>query len=317
MKTIAHYVREFLREQWHPGYIASVAALLAVAFFFNYGYDFESTVLAHVRHPAGQVAFYFVFYAVPYLLAHGAYAVSRRDFSLLRRVEFWVLSFFAFAVLSVYIALHDVPGYLLANGHPIFEGISFESRRFASRCASNVLPLLLMTVPLVMYWYRVNRDEMPLYGLSAKTIDLRPYFFILLFLIPLVVGASFTSDFQRAYPRYKFGFPEQAVGSERTLLAGIFQLCYGSDFVFVEFFFRGFMVLAFARMMGTRAIVPMVVVYALIHFQKPMLEAVSSIFGGLVLGVISYRTKSIYGGVILHLGIAYMMEIAGALQMPR
>jgi membrane protease YdiL (CAAX protease family) len=174
-----------------------------------------------------------------------------------------------------------------------------------------------MTAPLVMYWYRVNRDEMPLYGFSAKTIDLRPYFLILIFLIPLVVGASFTSDFQRAYPRYKFGFPEQTIGSERTMLAGIFQLCYGSDFVFVEFFFRGFMVLAFTRMMGTRAIVPMVVVYTLIHFQKPMLEAVSSIFGGLVLGVISYRTKSIYGGVILHLGVAYMMEIAGALQMPR
>jgi membrane protease YdiL (CAAX protease family) len=40
----------------------------------------------------------------------------------------------------------------------------------------------------------------------------------------------------------------------------------------------------------------------------------SSILGGLVLGVISYRTKSIYGGIILHLGVAYMMEIAGGVQ---
>ena len=99
------------------------------------------------------------------------------------------------------------------------------------------------------------------------------------------------------------------------MLAGVFQLCYGSDFVFVEFFFRGFMVLGFTRLLGIRAIIPMVVVYALIHFEKPLLEALSSIIGGLVLGVISYRTKSIYGGIILHLGIAYMMEIAGTLQM--
>jgi membrane protease YdiL (CAAX protease family) len=59
----------------------------------------------------------------------------------------------------------------------------------------------------------------------------------------------------------------------------------------------------------------MVVAYALIHFEKPLVEALSSIVGGLVLGIISYRTKSIYGGVILHLGIAFTMEIAGAMQM--
>jgi membrane protease YdiL (CAAX protease family) len=55
-----------------------------------------------------------------------------------------------------------------------------------------------------------------------------------------------------------------------------------------------------------------VVVYAMIHFEKPLLEAISSIVGGTVLGVISHRTRSIYGGVILHLGIAYMMEMAGS-----
>jgi membrane protease YdiL (CAAX protease family) len=59
----------------------------------------------------------------------------------------------------------------------------------------------------------------------------------------------------------------------------------------------------------------MVVAYAMIHFEKPLLEALSSIFGGLVLGIISYRTKSIYGGVIIHLGIASTMEIAGAFHM--
>jgi hypothetical protein len=40
-------------------------------------------------------------------------------------------------------------------------------------------------------------------------------------------------------------------------------------------------------------------------------EAISSFFGGLLLGIISYNTKSIQGGFILHVGIAAMMEIAG------
>jgi membrane protease YdiL (CAAX protease family) len=60
----------------------------------------------------------------------------------------------------------------------------------------------------------------------------------------------------------------------------------------------------------------MVVVYAMIHFEKPLLEAISSIAGGFVLGVIAERTRSIYGGVIVHLGIAWMMEIAGSFHLP-
>ena len=40
-------------------------------------------------------------------------------------------------------------------------------------------------------------------------------------------------------------------------------------------------------------------------------EAISSFAGGMLLGIISYNTKSIRGGLMVHLGIAWMMEIAG------
>jgi hypothetical protein len=41
------------------------------------------------------------------------------------------------------------------------------------------------------------------------------------------------------------------------------------------------------------------------------MECISSFFGGLILGVIAYRTRSIVGGLVVHLGIAWMMEIGG------
>jgi hypothetical protein len=315
MKTIIAYVREFLLEQWNPAYFLMVGTLLGVLFYFNYQYGLEHSITRGLSYPAGQIAFFFVFYFVPYILAHTAQALATRDFSVLRKRGFWMLSVFGFLVLAIYIALHNGPAYFLMTHPSLFESISKEFQPFTARCFSNILPITLMGVPLFVYWWKVDRSSMPLYGFSANTIDLRPYFVILVFLVPLVVGASFTTDFQHAYPRYKFGFPEHLDPGERRAFAGVFELCYGADFVFVEFFFRGFMVLAFARMLGTRAIIPMVVVYSLIHFEKPLLEALSSIVGGLVLGVISSRTKSIYGGIILHLGIAYMMEMAGALQM--
>jgi membrane protease YdiL (CAAX protease family) len=315
MKNIIAYVREFLLEQWNPAYFLMVGTLLGVLFFFNYQFGFEHSITRVLSYPMGQIAFYFAFYFVPYILAHTAQALAMRDFSVLRGRGFWMLSVFGFLVLAAYITLHNGPAYVLSTRPSLLWGVPTEFRPFVARCASNIVPLVFMSVPLFVYWWKVDRKSMPLYGFSAKTIDLRPYLVILLFLVPLVVGASFTTDFQQAYPRYKFGFPEHLGSGERHAFAGVFELCYGADFVFVEFFFRGFMVLAFARLLGTRAIIPMVVVYSLIHFEKPLFEALSSIVGGLVLGVISSRTKSIYGGIILHLGIAYIMEMAGALQM--
>jgi membrane protease YdiL (CAAX protease family) len=54
--------------------------------------------------------------------------------------------------------------------------------------------------------------------------------------------------------------------------------------------------------------------YCYIHFGKPLGETLGSIFGGYVLGVIAYRTGSIYGGILVHLGVAWLMELTAFLQ---
>jgi hypothetical protein len=91
----------------------------------------------------------------------------------------------------------------------------------------------------------------------------------------------------------------------------IFELSYGSDFVGIEFFFRGFLVLAFMRWAGKEAVLPMACFYCTIHFGKPLGECISSYFGGLLLGVVIANTRSVWGGLMVHLGIAWMMELGG------
>ena len=91
----------------------------------------------------------------------------------------------------------------------------------------------------------------------------------------------------------------------------LYELSYGSDFVSIELFFRGFLILAFVKWAGKETILPMAVFYCTIHFGKPLGECISSFLGGIILGVITYRTKTILGGLIVHLGIAWLMELAG------
>jgi hypothetical protein len=90
-----------------------------------------------------------------------------------------------------------------------------------------------------------------------------------------------------------------------------FEISYGIDFLAIEVFFRGFIVLAFAHFVGKDAILPMAAFYCVIHFGKPVPECISSYFGGLILGVLTFETGTILGGLLVHLGIAWLMEAGG------
>jgi hypothetical protein len=52
----------------------------------------------------------------------------------------------------------------------------------------------------------------------------------------------------------------------------------------------------------------MITVYCFLHFGKPAGEAISSIFGGYILGILAFRSRNIYGGLIAHLGVAWGMD---------
>jgi hypothetical protein len=90
-----------------------------------------------------------------------------------------------------------------------------------------------------------------------------------------------------------------------------YELSYGLDFLSIELFFRGLLVIGLVRYAGEKAILPMAAFYCTIHFGKPLGECITSFAGGLVLGVLAYRTRSVLGGLIVHLGLAWMMELGG------
>lgn len=128
-------------------------------------------------------------------------------------------------------------------------------------------------------------------------------------MLPLIILASYNPAFIRQYPMYKTSAAHIYLGVPEWVTVAAYELAYGLDFVTVEYLFRGFMVLAMTQFLGRSAVITMAVVYCVLHFGKPAGEAMSSIFGGYILGVVAYETKSIWGGVIVHMGIAWMMEI--------
>lgn len=185
---------------------------------------------------------------------------------------------------------------------------------FAYRAQNGIFQFLLACLPLAAFWALIDRRPHP-YGLRLRGIKWSPYLAMLLLVAPFVLAVSFLPDFRHTYPRYFTDQPSAMPQYASLHRIALFFALYAFGFVAVELFFRGFALQVLRPWLSYDAIVFAAAVYCLIHFQKPLLETVSSFFGALLLGLIAMRTGSIVGGIAAHVGLAWMMELAGHFQI--
>lgn len=122
-----------------------------------------------------------------------------------------------------------------------------------------------------------------------------------------VVIASFTDSFSSHYPFYS-----TAGRSWLDLL--LWECLYITQFICLEFFFRGFILQSLRPALGANAIWIMCVPYLMIHFPKLWPEAFGAFLFGLFLGILALRSRSIWGGVAVHVSIALLMDITALIQ---
>ena len=175
---------------------------------------------------------------------------------------------------------------------------------------AGVYVLAWFALPLVIGgWRGFAASEL---GLSPKGLAPKLWMYGVLYLVAMIfVGlASSRPAFLQMYPFLRAG--DMVTWSWRLLLG--FWVLYGVQFFCVEFFFRGFMLFTLRPRFGYASIAVMIVPYSMIHFDKPMSEAIAAVVGGTILGWLALRTRSIWGGVLLHIAIALSMDILAMLQ---
>lgn len=141
------------------------------------------------------------------------------------------------------------------------------------------------------------------FGLGAGAWRQHAWIYLALFvaLLPVLIAASGTPAFLAVYPFFR------NAANWRALAA--WELLYAATFLSLEFFFRGFLLFGLRRAMGPYAIFAMAIPYCMIHFGKPVVEVVAAIFAGIVLGTLALITESIWCGVVLHVGVAWTMDL--------
>jgi hypothetical protein len=221
--------------------------------------------------------------------------------NLFKSTGFMVKSLFMLAVLTVDVCFHF--HRILIN--ELFE---YKDRFYLYKISAQITSLVTMMLPLLIYYVKYEKDNANFYGLRTSVSKIGQYFPLILLMIPLIFGASFEGSFREYYPRFK----EAALFMDWSLTtrAVVFEVFYAWDFLTTEFLFRGFMVLGFTAFLGPRAVLPMVGLYVALHYGKPLGETIGSFFGGYILGVLAYQSKNIWGGIIAHMGVALLMELA-------
>ena len=182
--------------------------------------------------------------------------------------------------------------------------------RFYNSLITHGIKSLLVIVSVTAFWYLKDRKLGRLYGMSTGNIGAE-YLWMVLLMIPLIALAATRQDFLHTYPK---AVTDAGLSSSASFIQLIlFEIAYALNFFSIELFFRGLLVIGLIRYGGPRAIIPAACFYCCIHFTKPLAEAISSFFGGILLGIASYYSRSIWGGVIVHVGIAWLMEMAAYL----
>ncbi|MFN8264907.1 MAG: CPBP family intramembrane glutamic endopeptidase [Chitinophagaceae bacterium] len=274
--------------------VVSVAVLL-LAIYCNYFAGIKLWPGVYSRYTFFQLLIlFFSFSAAGALLVYNQPELRKADVQKL--ILFLLLSSAMFATKI------SLPFYQLLNH------FSPSLQQAFHQPASWMGGVVFISAAILLY-HKWDHQSWGLY-FTKKPGSFSPYLLLLLMMVPLLFFAAAQPDFQLVYPRSKV---LQIIDQPHWYHYSLFELSYALDFITIELFFRGFLLAVLSRWLGTRAVLPVALFYFSIHLGKPMLEAFSSFWGGLILGSISIQTKSIWGGWMVHVGIALLMELLGKL----
>jgi hypothetical protein len=305
MRKIWRFLKDHVYDDFRIDEYFLTVILVAAGIYFNYKFDVEDSIL---DEQTGWTKFfgYYFFYAIPYycvLLIHRRPAKN----NYWANAQFWGRSQVALLTLSLDASVPFLDSLISENSPP-------QLHYWIYKLTINGISLITVFLPLIIFYFLFDRAEKHVYGLAPKKFDVKPYFLMLVIMLPVLISASFHTSFLRQYPMYNTSEAHTYLGVPDWITAMSYEFAYGFDFITLELLFRGFMVIGIAHIVGRRAVLAMAIVYCFLHFGKPAGEAVSSIFGGYILGVIALETRSVWGGIIVHLGVAWLMELIGYIQ---
>lgn len=307
MRSILKELVEFIRLDFNLWVYTFTFIFLFIIVRINYAHSIYWKLVNIQASGSERFVRFFLLFALPWFIIAVPKLLFSAKRAVLKNIKFYITIVLILLVLAFDSAfsIHKVMLALTAT---------FDEKLYLTKIFSNLQEIMILMITIVVLLLIFRNYKLTDMGLRLKKVKLKPYLFLIIILVPMVVWASFNNDFLTTYPGYKpWNFPV-FFKIPKFITAAIYEFTYGIDFIAVELAYRGLLVIFIARYIGKDAILPMAAVYCFLHFGKPEVETISSFFGGYFLGVVALSTRSIAPGVILHLSLAYMMDAGAYIQ---
>lgn len=298
MKQLAVEAWNFIKRDFNLVTYGLTVCFVAIGISMNYWLNLENGIIDSLPTSGPRFLGYLALYVAAY------YPIALLHLRKGQPVphRFWVASLLGIVIYAADtgFVFHEILADWL-NPKPRLYG-------FVYKILSNGIEFITIAIPL--FWIGSKYfDKAEWLGLKAKE-SIKPFLILLCLIAPFIFLSAFEAGLNNYYPTYRFSSVHKALGTEAWVPAAIYEFFYGADFFNVELMFRGFMVVGLSTLIGPKAVLPMACFYCAIHFGKPPLETISSFFGGYILGGVACQTRSIWGGILAHIGLAWMMELS-------
>lgn len=304
IRKILLYLREYIQKELNWGIVLFLGSFLALAIWFNYEYRFEKRILDSAYETNRYFFYNMAYYMAPYLVGALAIGLFSGKWDFWKKGGFWL-------VLLIFAGAQSIDSWY--HWYEPFD-LPRETRYLGRKLFAKVVRTSCYLLPILLFYLFVRKRRNSFFGLTRKGFDAGPYYLMMAIMIPALFWASFDPSFLKAYPTYQPGMAERYLDISPWITFIPYELLYATTFLALEILFRGFLIFEMEKFLGDKVVIPMVCVYCTLHFGKPMMECISSIFGGFILGVIALRTRSVYGGAWVHIFIALGMDLLAFLQ---
>lgn len=164
-----------------------------------------------------------------------------------------------------------------------------------------IIPLLLIVLLL--------REKPKQYGVALGDYK-RGFLYSGIFLAFMVIILWFVSaqeEFTLVYPHYPYARNNWTIFF--VFEAGMLLYMIGWEFIW-----RGYTLFGLFEKFGYYAILIQMIPFVILHNGKPPLETFSSILGGIALGILALKTRSVLYCIIIHFGIMFTIDFFSVLR---
>lgn len=172
--------------------------------------------------------------------------------------------------------------------------------------AGDFFSLLVLPVLIIIFLLKGNLKS---YGLQAGDfrVGLKISFYLVILMLVVVWFASSLPSFGKTYPLLQSA-------KESWLIFLVFEAGLLVYIFAWEFIWRGFMLFGLEEKFGYYAVLIQMIPFVILHNGKPALETFGAVFGGIALGILAIRTRSILYCVIVHISVMFMIDLISILR---